>query len=259
MIYKFFTKLPTRYKVLCVLIIIIGAIILIRYIRKPKQIEAKKEIVKLVKCTKCKKLNPDEFPIETDPPQRMCDHCLQFFSKRPYETKNPCVFLELGTASKELGRIEIELYKSVVPKTAKNFYQLCVGKLNEETGVQIKKYMGTIFHNVVPGTLIQGGDYINGDGSGGQSIYGPTFPDENFLLRHEEPGLLSMANNGPNTNNSQFFIITRPTPWLDNKNVVFGKVIKGMEIIYQIERQPVDMKNAPLDPICIINCGAVQN
>lgn len=260
MFFSFISKLPSTYKVLIVITIIIGIVIYLRYRYKQKLIEEAKpkEPVRLVRCRHCKKLNPDDFPIETDPPQRMCDHCYQFFSKRVYKTKNPCVFLEIATTEDTIGRIDIELYKDTVPKTAKNFYKLCVGEYNEEIKQVIKKFMGVRFHNVMRGSLIQSGDYINGDGTSGKSIYGTTFPDENFILKHDQPGLLSMSNNGPNTNNSQFFITTRAMPWLNDKHVVFGKVLKGMDVVQKIENMPTDMDNKPLQDICVVNCGAIQ-
>lgn len=260
MFFSFLKKIPATYKVLIVITIIIGIVIYLRYRYNQKLIEdAKpKAPIRLVKCRHCRKLNPDEFLIETDPPQRMCDHCFKFFSKKIYKTKNPCVFLELATVDDTIGTVHIELYKDVVPKTAKNFYQLCVGKYNEELKQVIKKFMGVRFHNVMCGSLIQSGDYINGDGSSGKSIYGNTFPDENFILKHDQPGLLSMSNNGPDTNNSQFFITTRALPWLDGKHVVFGKILKGMNVIKRIENVHVDMDNKPLQDICVVNCGAIQ-
>jgi len=127
-----------------------------------------------------------------------------------------------GNDNKEhTGRILFELFDDVVPKTAENFATICKG------GPKGESYSNTVFHRVIPRFMLQGGDFTRGNGTGGRSIYGEKFPDENFKLRHERPFLLSMANAGPNINGSQFFITTVPTDWLDGKHVVFGEVIRG--------------------------------
>lgn len=157
----------------------------------------------------------------------------------------PNVFLDI----KGYGRIKIELYDKIVPKTSENFRKLCIDK----------KYKGIPFHRIIKGFMIQGGDITNKDGTGGMSIYGPNFKDENFRIKHSEPGLLSMANAGPDTNGSQFFITTRETSHLNGKHVVFGKVISGMDVVYKIERVPVNHNDKPIHDIIVEDCGIIDN
>ncbi len=150
---------------------------------------------------------------------------------------NPKVALDVTIGGEPAGTITIELFADVVPKTAENFRALCTGEKGVGKSGKPLTYAGSTFHRVIPGFMIQGGDFTRGNGTGGESIYGEKFADENFKLKHTGPGTLSMANAGPNTNGSQFFITVVATPHLDGKHVVFGKVVDGMDVVKKLEAQ----------------------
>jgi len=170
---------------------------------------------------------------------------------------NPLVFFDITLGGEPLGRIQFELFADVVPKTAENFRQFCTGESKNHLG-RPQGYKGSKFHRIIKDFMCQGGDFLNGDGTGSTCIYGTkTFADENFTIKHTEPGLLSMANAGPNGNGSQFFITTVATPFLDGKHVVFGKVVDGMDTLRKMENVKTGYrgKEIPNLDVVISQCG----
>ncbi|KAI8799364.1 peptidyl-prolyl cis-trans isomerase 1 [Cladochytrium replicatum] len=167
---------------------------------------------------------------------------------------NPLCFFDLVQGDRPLGRIVMEIFADAVPKTAENFRALCTGEITTEAGLHLH-YKGSIFHRVIKGFMIQGGDFTNRNGTGGVSVYGEKFADEAFIFKHDKPFLLSMANAGKNTNGSQFFITTVPTPHLDNKHVIFGKVLKGQNVVRKVEHTATDSGDRPQVEVTIADCG----
>ena len=171
-----------------------------------------------------------------------------------FEDVNSQPYFDISIDNENIGRIIFQLFDEDVPKTCRNFRYLCsYGIFNKNN----PSYQNTNFHRVIKDFMLQGGDITRGDGTGGYSIYGEQFEDENFNLTHNQPGMLSMANAGPNTNNSQFFITIKKTPWLDNKHVVFGIIVSGFEIVKKIESTETDEKDKPVKEVKIIKCGLI--
>ncbi|POV98492.1 hypothetical protein PSTT_14398 [Puccinia striiformis] len=167
----------------------------------------------------------------------------------------PIVFMDINIGETPAGRIKFELFTDIVPKTAENFRQLCTGE--HRPNRQPVGYKHSIFHRVIKDFMVQGGDFLNSDGTGSTSIYGQKFEDENFKLKHESAGLLSMANSGPNTNGCQFFITSAACDFLDGKHVVFGKVLDsdGLLVMRKIENVPTGPNNRPKLTVKVTESG----
>jgi len=171
----------------------------------------------------------------------------------------PRVFFDMTVGGEAAGRIEFELFTDTTPKTAENFRALCTGEKGVGKQGKPLHYKGSSFHRCIKNFMLQGGDFTKGNGTGGESIYGEKFDDENFKCKHDAAGLLSMANAGPGTNGSQFFITTVPTPHLDGKHVVFGRVVKGMDVVKKIEALPTNGSDKPDQDVVIADCGEVES
>lgn len=168
------------------------------------------------------------FQLPPLPPMHITNNTISPFDEITMATELPRCYLDITADGKPMGRIVVELRSDIVPKTAENFRALCTG----EKGFG---FAGSGFHRIIPAFMCQGGDFTNHNGTGGKSIYGAKFADENFTLKHTGPGILSMANAGPGTNGSQFFLCTVKTEWLDGKHVVFGSVVEGMDVVKKME------------------------
>merc|ERR1712165_285749 len=169
----------------------------------------------------------------------------------------PRCYFDITANGQSVGRIVMELRGDVAPKTAENFRCLCTGEKGIGKSGKALHFKGSAFHRVIPDFMCQGGDFTAGNGTGGESIYGSKFADENFTLKHAGPGILSMANAGPNTNGSQFFLCTVKTQWLDGKHVVFGVVSEGMDIVKKIEAVG-SQSGKTAKPVVIADCGQLS-
>jgi peptidylprolyl isomerase len=193
----------------------------------------------------------------------MLRYCRVTLAKVPFypvTATNPQVFFDVQVGTAAAKRVEFELFADVVPKTAENFRALCTGEKGTGRAGKALAFKNSPFHRVIPGFMCQGGDFTRGNGTGGESIYGEKFADESFAGRagkHFGFGCLSMANAGPNTNGSQFFICTGNTQWLDGKHVVFGQITKGADVITAVEAVG-SQSGATRQPVKVLDCGVVE-
>ncbi|KAI7890537.1 peptidyl-prolyl cis-trans isomerase cyp5 [Mucor mucedo] len=169
----------------------------------------------------------------------------------------PKVFFDVAVNGKPTGRMTFKLFSDVVPKTAENFRALCTGEKGIGKSGKPLHFKNSAFHRIIPGFMAQGGDFTLGDGRGGESIYGHKFNDENFTLKHKGKGILSMANAGPNTNGSQFFITFDNTPWLDGNHTVFGQIAEGTDILDLLEQYGTQ-SGRPTAKIEIVDSGELK-
>jgi len=167
------------------------------------------------------------------------------------------VFFDVSFDGEVIGKVIFGLYGNQVPKTVENFRALCTGEKGQGAAGKPLHFKGCGFHRIIPGFMCQGGDFTNGDGTGGESIYGEKFEDENFKLKHEKPGLLSMANAGRNTNGSQFFITVKATPHLDDKHVVFGEVLEGYDEVVRKMEAVGSSGGDTSKKVAIADCGVL--
>jgi len=171
-----------------------------------------------------------------------------------HDTVTSKVYFDIEIDGQPEGRIIFGLFGNTVPKTTENFRALCTGEKGQGNSGKPLYFKGSKFHRIIPGFMAQGGDFTSGDGRGGESIYGMKFEDENFKLKHTKDMLLSMANAGPNTNGSQFFITFKETPWLDGRHVVFGEVLEGQDIVRKLE-QIGTQSGSPKKTAIIVDSG----
>jgi len=176
------------------------------------------------------------------------------------DPSNPRVFLDIQIGDEDAGRVELELFAKIAPRTAENFRCLCTGEKGKGRSGKQLTYKGSGFHRIIQGFMCQGGDFTAGNGTGGESIYGSKFEDEwtNGVIEHSVPNLLSMANAGPNTNGSQFFLTVARTPWLDGKHVVFGRVIKGEDVVKKMEAVG-SSSGGTSKKVVVADCGELEN
>jgi peptidyl-prolyl isomerase H (cyclophilin H) len=176
--------------------------------------------------------------------------------QRQTNPQNPVVFFDVTIGGAAVGRVTMELWADVCPKTAENFRKFCTGEHKNQRDLTPMGYKNTTFHRIIKDFMIQGGDFLKGDGTGCVSTYGTKFPDENFVGKHTGAGLLSMANSGPDSNGCQFFLTCAPTEWLDDKHVVFGRVLgDGLLTLRKIENVQCGANNKPRAICAIAECG----
>jgi len=192
----------------------------------------------------------------------VCYLILAVYGNSDEKVKGPkvtdIVYFDVTIGDEPVGRIEIGLFGKTVPKTVENFKQLATRhETNPSADGKPVGYKGSIFHRVISDFMIQGGDFTNFDGTGGESIYGKRFADENFKLKHYGAGWLSMANAGKDTNGSQFFLTCKKTAWLDGRHVIFGKVLKGMDVVRKIESTKTDARDKPVQDVKVADSGVI--